>query len=1086
MKISTDSVSFKNNNTFAANGTLILPVPDGYHASDNGSGGNYGWCYIVPNNYSLDDDHINAKPYSFAVTTNPVSQHQFEADKIGAFKDLYISHGIMNGSVQINECVCSAHCGFLYQNWTDTADPTYNKINGFLLTDGNIYQFHIFANHDSGISNDPTTMNRFLSTAISWMEKVCLKDDVPLAGDPNEVKATISDLSNVIEKHSRVIGTLDGFEGGLKKFYATVGGLFYKANNLKIDAEAVRLLSNMIADVDGSPLTPNILKTMIDERKSTIDQIERFIKEYSSSYIVNQFVKCDKLAELNYCNGITIVHYNGIKELLLVLCSENNIHFTSNKFCKDCLNALNDVIQDKWDSTDVKFFPSGAQSRASGSSYSAHTPKWITVSPDDCEIEEYLDRLSEYNGKDEYIRLPDGIAEIGPGAFQYNDTIKGVIIPEGVTEIDYDAFCLCKNLEFVSFPSTLTKIGIDAFKYCEALNRIDIPEEVTEIASGAFEGCSELRHAYIPDSYSMMIDDSAFENCEKLTIHTEKDGNIWEYAKENGIKRDSKAPTKVDIEKIPLGKKMPATQSAKNKKTTANKTAKATEEKIPVATNPSPVEDFEISKKRLIKYNGGDQYIRIPDGITAIASKAFENNQKLISVVVPEGVKRISNDAFVGCSKLERVILPQSIEALSGFRDCRSLTWINIPENVQSIGKNTFSSCWRLENVLIPTSVTKIGESAFFGTNLKDIYLSESLTEIQTDAFRSCGINCILHVHPGSCAEKYAKENKIKFDNETQPYLNGSEESAKGETAGTTAVSEQEKSKKSLFRLIDDDKTLDKYTGNAKNVIVPEGITKLAPFAFSCRRKTNSIALPQSLTEIEKYAFSECDQLQEINLPSSVHSVGEYAFSNCISLKKITWPGSIKTMPDNIFYHCDSLETVVVQEGVTEIGSSLFTFCTSLKNIFLPQSLRKIGDYILLGASKPTLNVYSGSFAEKYAKENNLPVNILLTPEQEAAKKRQEEAEKLRREQEEARRKAEEEERRRKAEEARRKAEEERIAAEKKRREELEAKKKALQDERRSQEQIVAENKGIFGEKARKRKAAQARIAEIDAELRKL
>ena len=36
------------------------------------------------------------------------------------------------------------------------------------------------------------------------------------------------------------------------------------------------------------------------------------------------------------------------------------------------------------------------------------------------------------------------------------------------------------------------------------------------------------------------------------------------------------------------------------------------------------------------------------------------------------------------------------------------------------------------------------------------------------------------------------------------------------------------------------------------------------------------------------------------------------------------------------------------------------------------------------------------------------------------------------------------------------------------------------------QEQIVAENKGIFGEKARRRKAAQARIAEIDVELGKM
>ena len=62
-----------------------------------------------------------------------------------------------------------------------------------------------------------------------------------------------------------------------------------------------------------------------------------------------------------------------------------------------------------------------------------------------------------------------------------------------------------------------------------------------------------------------------------------------------------------------------------------------------------------------------------------------------------------------------------------------------------------------------------------------------------------------------------------------------------------------------------------------------------------------------------------------------------------------------------------------------------------------------------------------------------------------------------------------------------RRKEQERVAREQKR--------NGLETEKKEQEAILQQNKGVsalFGEKAKKRKAAQARIAEIEEELRKL
>lgn len=89
------------------------------------------------------------------------------------------------------------------------------------------------------------------------------------------------------------------------------------------------------------------------------------------------------------------------------------------------------------------------------------------------------------------------------------------------------------------------------------------------------------------------------------------------------------------------------------------------------------------------------------------------------------------------------------------------------------------------------------------------------------------------------------------------------------------------------------------------------------------------------------------------------------------------------------------MEIVVIEEGITEIEKSAFSFCGKLKDIFLPVSVEKIGDFMILMSGNPTFHVYLDSYGEKYAKENNLPIQTLLTPEQEAEKKRQEEARRI-------------------------------------------------------------------------------------------
>lgn len=95
----------------------------------------------------------------------------------------------------------------------------------------------------------------------------------------------------------------------------------------------------------------------------------------------------------------------------------------------------------------------------------------------------------------------------------------------------------------------------------------------------------------------------------------------------------------------------------------------------------SPEEDFVIENGELKMYEGDDEYVVIPRGITSIGEEAFEDFEDIISIRIPKGVIAIGQYAFAGCDGLERIVIPNS---------------------VISIGENAFKGCYALRRVIAP------------------------------------------------------------------------------------------------------------------------------------------------------------------------------------------------------------------------------------------------------------------------------------------------------------------------------------------------------------------------------------------------
>ena len=129
------------------------------------------------------------------------------------------------------------------------------------------------------------------------------------------------------------------------------------------------------------------------------------------------------------------------------------------------------------------------------------------------------------------------------------------------------------------------------------------------------------------------------------------------------------------------------------------------------------------------------------------------------------------------------------------------------------------------------------------------------------------------------------------------------------------------------------DNVLFKCNRSLKNVVIPDGITKIADKAFSLCKKLKTVTIPNGVTSVGYMSFWDCEHLTNITIPNSVTSIGNSAFQYCNSLTSITIPNSVTSIKREAFRDCSSLTSITIGSGVTSIGIGAFWGCPNLTNI---------------------------------------------------------------------------------------------------------------------------------------------------------
>lgn len=475
------------------------------------------------------------------------------------------------------------------------------------------------------------------------------------------------------------------------------------------------------------------------------------------------------------------------------------------------------------------------------------------------------------NGLFDYEGIRYVVTGIGSTRVNVNNNTNGmdatytgdIVIPETVYDEDGNAYTVTgvgsfafrrSKITSIRLPKTVASIGDYAFYQTFSLKEVTIEADshLKDIWQYAFAGSHVEVIRGIPSCLEK-ISDNAFLDCSDLRqIH--------------GI------PTSCSIKPEAF----------------KNCTSLESEDGTPIV----------YVGNALVRVANGATDVVVRDGTTEVYAAAFKDCATLTSVIFPESIEIFPSTLTLRDHPLlEHVKLPSCVKELpyAMFHSCTNLKSfdftgltaisdfsftltgiesVDVPASVKSIGEKAFHSCANLASVTLHEGLETIGYCSFYGcTSLTEITLPSTVTTT-SNSFENCTA---------------LKSATLTGPTQIKSTFLGCTALERFEIADIASWCNQSYTLMGSFNPIYYTHRLWYKGEELKHLVIPEGVTKIASYAFSNCESLLSVTLPTTLESIDQ-SFDECTNLSVLKILSptlTASKVNSQAFKNCRKLYEV-------------------------------------------------------------------------------------------------------------------------------------------------------------------------------------------------------